>query len=392
MSQMPDPGRRPIDGLVFHGPARPPAVERLCLDPPGRGEVRVRMVGSGVCHSDLHVVDGDWERPSGVVLGHEGAAIIEELGPGVRERPADDPAGAVPSADGGLRAGDLVVLSWVAPCGSCPACSRGEAWLCGSPLGAGHRLAPDLVRLHRDDGSPVGVYSGIGTFSTGQVVSAAAAIPVDPQTPPAVAVLIGCAASTGVGAVRNTAGVRSGESVVIVGLGGVGLSALMAALDAGADPVVAVDLEPAKRDLALALGATHAFGPADAPAGVSALARSGVDHVLECIGLASTVELAVDLVRPGGTATLVGMTRQADRAGLDVYRVVHEGKRVIGSCYGSIVPARDFPAIAADAVSGRLPLGRLVSETIGLADVGRALDALRRRDGARRVVLFPADA
>jgi S-(hydroxymethyl)glutathione dehydrogenase/alcohol dehydrogenase len=347
------------------------------------------MVGSGVCHSDLHVVDGDWERPPGVVLGHEGAAIVEELGPGVRERPADVPAGTLTSGVGaGHRVGDLVVLAWVAPCGSCPACARGEAWLCATPLGGGHRLAPDLVRLRRGDGSPIGVYSGIGTFSTGQVVAAAAAVPVDPRTPPEVAALIGCAASTGVGAVRNTAGVQSGESVVIVGLGGVGLSALMAAVDAGADPVVAVDLEPAKRALALSLGATHALGPAEVIAGAGGFASLGVDHVLECVGLTDTVELAVDMVRPGGTVTLVGMTPQADRAGLDVYRVAHEGIRVLGSCYGSIVPARDFPAIAADAVSGRLPLGRLVTETIGLADVGGALDAMRRRDGARRVVLY----
>ncbi len=389
MLEPPPPDRRPVEGLVFHGPARPPAIERLWLDPPGPGEVRVRMVGSGVCHSDLHVVDGDWVRPSGVVLGHEGAAIVEELGPEVRERSPDVPAGTLASgAAAGHRVGDLVVLSWVAPCGSCPACARGEAWLCAAPLGGGHRLAPDLVRLHRDDGTPIGAYSGIGTFSTGQVVAAAAAIPVDPRTPPEVAALIGCAASTGVGAVRNTAGVQSGESVVVIGLGGVGLSVLMAAVDAGAMPVVAVDVEPAKRALALSLGATHVFGPAEAAAGLGVLASLGADHVIECIGLTDTVELAVDLVRPGGTVTLVGMTPQGDRAGLDVYRVVHEGKRVLGSCYGSIVPARDFPAIAADAVSGRLPLGRLVSETIGLADVGRSLEAMRRRDGARRVVRF----
>ncbi len=389
MPAPPTPPRHPVHGLVFHGPARPPAIEGLWLDPPGRGEVRVRMVSSGVCHSDLHVVDGDWERPADVVLGHEGAAIIEELGPGVRERPADVPAGILASGTAaGHRVGDLVVLSWVAPCGACPACGRGEAWLCAKPLGGGHRLAHDFVRLRRDDGSPMGVYSGIGTFCTGQVVAAAAAIPVDPRTPPEVAALIGCAASTGVGAVRNTAGVQLGESVVIVGLGGVGLSALMAAVDAGATPVVAVDLEPAKRALALSLGATHAFGPAEAVASVGILASLGVDHVLECIGLTDTVELAVDLVRPGGTVTLVGMTPQAERAGLDVYRVVHEGKRLLGSCYGSIVPARDFPAIATDVMSGRLPLDRLVSETIELADVGRALEAMRRRDGARRVVRY----
>ncbi len=179
-----------------------PAVRRrsrTCgLIHPDHGEVRVRMVGSGVCHSDLHVVDGDWERPVDVVLGHEGAGVIEELGPGVQERAPGDPPEL-----GGLRVGDLVVLAWTAPCGACPSCSRGEAWLCSAPMGSGHRLDPGSVRLHRADGSAVGVYSGIGTFCTGQVVAAQAVIPVDPRTPYAVAALIGCAATTGVGAVRQ---------------------------------------------------------------------------------------------------------------------------------------------------------------------------------------------
>ena len=157
---------------------------------------------------------------------------------GVVERPADAPIG-----EEGLRVGDLVVLAWTAPCRLCRACARGEAWLCVSPRGAGHRLAPELVRLHRSDGTPVGAYSGIGTFSTGQVVAAEAAIPIDPGTPPEIAALIGCAVTTGVGAVLNTARVQSGESVVVVGAGGVGLSAIMAAADAGARFVVAVERE-----------------------------------------------------------------------------------------------------------------------------------------------------
>ena len=199
-------------GLLFEGPGRPLRVAELTLDPPGEGEVLVRMVASGVCHSDLHVVDGDWSRPTGVVLGHEGAAVVESLGPGV---------------SAGLRPGDLVVLAWTAPCDRCASCRRAEPWLCADPRGSGHRLAPDLVRLRRPDGRAVGVYSGIGTFGERQVVSAEAAIPIDGRTPPQVAALIGCAVTTGVGAVLETAGVRSGESVVVVGLGDVA-----AALDA----------------------------------------------------------------------------------------------------------------------------------------------------------------
>jgi len=372
-----------IRGAVFEGARRPLRLEQLALDAPGPGEVRVRMVASGVCHSDLHVVDGEWTRPSNVVLGHEGAAIVEELGPGVVERPID-----AAIDEEGLHVGDLVVLAWTAPCRLCRACARGEAWLCVSPRGAGHRLAPELVRVHRSDGTPVGTYSGIGTFSTGQVVAAEAAIPIDPGTPPELAALIGCAVTTGVGAVVNTARVHSGESVVVIGAGGVGLSAIMAAADAGARFVIAVEREHAKRELATSAGATHAVPPERAMATVLDLTTDGADHVLEAIGLTQTVELAISLTRPGGTTTLVGMTPQQDRAAVDVYRFVEDGRRLLGSNYGSAVPARDFPRIAAAYADGRLPLDLLVSERIGLDGLEGALEALRRREGARRVVVF----
>lgn len=379
--------RTPVRGLVFHGPVRAPMVEELLLDPPGRGEVRVRMLASGVCHSDLHVVDGEWQRPAGVVLGHEGAAIVEELGAGVDERAPDAPFDA-----GGLRVGDLVVLVWTAPCGACAACTRGQVWLCRDPRGAGHRLAPDQVRVHRADGSGLGVYSGIGTFCSRQVVAAEAAIAIDPATPPPVAALIGCAASTGVGAVRNTAAVGAGESVVVIGLGGVGLAALMAAVDVGADPVVAVDVEPGKLELAGELGATEALMPEAFATFAASLPDGGLDHVLECSGRIETAELAVRAVRTGGTVTLVGMTPMGDRLGIDVYRFVEDGTRLLGSNYGSIVPTRDVPRIAADASAGRLPLDRLISETIGLDEVDAAFEAMRRREGGRRIVVFDRSA
>ena len=374
-----------VRGAVFDGPGRPVTIQDLWLDPPGPGEVRVRMVAAGVCHSDLHVVDGEWERPPGVVLGHEGAAIIEELGPGVRERPA-----GTPPDRGGLRVGDVVVLAWTAPCDSCSACLRGQPWLCLDPRGGGHRLAPDLVRLHRRDRSPVGVYSGIGTFATRQVVAAEAAIPVDPTTPPEIAALIGCAVTTGVGAVVNTAAVAPGQSVAVIGAGGVGLASVMAAAAAGAHPIMAIDRESAKRDLALRAGATHAVAPEDAAGSMHELTDGGADVVFEAIGLVETVGLAVALTRAGGTTVLVGMTPQADRAGIDVYEFVESGRRLLGSNYGSAVPARDFPRIAAAYAEGRLPLDLLVTERITLDRLDSAFDAMSRRDGARRVVMYEA--
>jgi S-(hydroxymethyl)glutathione dehydrogenase/alcohol dehydrogenase len=358
-------------GAVFVGAREPLSLEPFALDEPMRGEVLVAMVASGVCHSDLHVVDGEWARPTDVILGHEGAGIVRAVGEGV-----DEP-----------RVGDLVVLAWNAPCGACGPCRRGEVWLCRAPRTAGHRLAPEQVRARRLDGRPLGVYHGTGTHATHQVIDAAAAIPIDPRTPHDVAALIGCAATTGVGAVRNTAAVRAGESVVVLGLGGVGLAALMAAVEAGAD-VIAIDSQPDKLSLATALGASHALEPAGSPEQVRRLADGGADHVFEAIGLVATSELAIACVRPGGTVTLVGMIAQADRIPIDGYRFVEDGIRLLGSNYGSAVPSRDFPRIASDVVSGRLPLGRLVTEHIGLDGIDDALEAMRRRDGARRVVMF----
>lgn len=376
-------GRTSVRAAVFLGAAAGFRVEDLLLDPPGPGEVRVRMLASGVCHSDLHVLDGDWERPAPVVMGHEGAGIVEALGPGVGTHPGE-PA-----------AGELVVLAWTAPCGACPACARGEGFLCADPGGAGHRRAAADVRLRRPDGTPVGVYSGIGTMATHQVVAAKAAIPVDPALPAAEAALLGCAVTTGVGAATRTAGIRAGETVVVFGLGGVGLSAVMGAALARAARVVAVDRVPAKLELAQALGATDAVLAGDGPATRAALLRllpGGADHAVEAIGLAATAELALEVVRPGGTVTLVGMTPQGVRAGVDVYAFVERGIRLLGSNYGSAIPAEVFPELARDAVAGRLPVGRLIEERIGLDDLAPAFEAMRRGDGARRVVIFDPPA
>jgi S-(hydroxymethyl)glutathione dehydrogenase/alcohol dehydrogenase len=353
-------------GAVFRGPRHPVQIEELALDPPQRAEVLVRMAAAGVCHSDLHVVDGEWERPAGVVLGHEGAGWVEAIGEGVT----------------GVKPGDLVVLAWTAPCGRCIACGRDEPWLCATPDGNGHRLAPDVSRLHGVvDGERIGAYSGIGTFGERQVVAESAAIPVDARTPPEIAALIGCAVATGVGAVRNTARADAGESVVVVGLGGVGLSAVMGAAMIGAHPITAIDTSPAKLDLAVQAGAHRTLLAAEA------LQAAGADHVLECIGLVGTIELAVDLVRPGGVVTVVGMTPQGQRASFDVYRLVEDGKQIRGSNYGSSIPARDFPQIAAEYLAGRLPLDLLVTDRIGLDELDDAFDAMRRGDGARRVIV-----
>ena len=379
------PGILDAEGVVFLGPGTM-EIAPYRVDPPGPGEVRIRMAASGVCHSDLHVLDGDWTRPAPTVMGHEGAGWVESVGPN--------------PGTNGPRVGDFVVLAWTAPCGRCASCRRAEGWLCLSPAGSGHRLRPADVRIRRPDGSALGAYSGIGTLGSVQVVAADAAIRVDPRTDPAVAALIGCAITTGVGAVTRTARVRPGESVAVIGLGGVGLAAVLGARLAGARRIVAIDRLAAKLDRAVELGASDAIVAAARPAATAAAVRSlladggtlgtadGVDHAFETSGTMSGVETAMAVVRPGGTTILVGMPAQGARVGLDVYAFVESGARILASNYGSAVPAEIFPEIARHAVNGSLPVERLIEARIGLAGVPAAFDALRRGDGARRVVIF----
>lgn len=395
------------DGVVFLGPGAM-EIAPYRVDPPGPGEVRVRMAASGVCHSDLHVLDGDWTRPAPIVMGHEGAGWVEAVGPDSVS--AAGGGAPLPRAGRGPRVGDLVVLAWTVPCGRCASCRRGEGWLCPTPPGSGHRLAPGDIRIRRPDGASLGAYSGIGTLGSVQVVAANAAIPVDPRTDPAIAALIGCAITTGIGAVTRTARVEPGQTVTVIGLGGVGLSAVLGARLAGAGRIVAVDRQPGKLDRATELGATDVLVAAASPGATAAALRTllsvgpdaagaspgaggaaaGADVAFEASGTVAGVETALAAVRPGGTIVLVGMPPQAARVGLDVYAFVESGARIVASNYGSAIPAETFGEIAHHAVDGSLPLERLIEARIGLGDVASAFDALRRGDGARRVVVFPA--
>lgn len=361
-------------GAVLRGPGRPLEVMSLSLDEPREGEVRVRMLASGVCHSDVHRADGDWgpvDDP--VVLGHEGAAVIEELGPGVSDRSV----------------GDLVALNWNVTCGSCTHCAADHGWLCLTAA-AGEHLMPDgTTRISTSDGTPVRAYLGIGTFAEQQVVPVSAAIPI-PEVAPEVAALIGCCVVTGYGAVVNAARVRPGATVAVIGLGGVGLSAVMAAAHAGAREVIAVDVAPAKLALARAVGATSTVDARDGDpvAAIARLSDGGADVTIECAGTARTAEVAVAAAAVGGTALFVGMPSIDATAAISPYDVVLRSVTVVGVNYGWSVPSRDFPRIAALVRDGSLPVGRLVDERIALDNVGRAMDLLRRGEGARRVIVF----
>jgi S-(hydroxymethyl)glutathione dehydrogenase/alcohol dehydrogenase len=370
-----------VRAAVLPRPGEPVSIEELELDPPGSAQIRVRMLASGVCHSDLHVRDDEWDRPGPIVMGHEGAGIVDALGPGVD------------GAATGLQPGRLVALSWMVPCGTCRSCLAGRSWACPDSPSFGHgRDTAGRTRAHRADGSDVLAYLSIGTMAETQVVPAAAAIPMPDGTPAEVAALIGCCVATGVGAVTKTAAVPVGASVAVIGLGGVGLSVVMGAKLAGAGRIVAVDRVPAKLELAADLGATHGIladpDPENTAKAIRDATDGGPDFAFEAIGRPATVELTIASLPPGGTAVLVGMTPQGERAAFDVYRFVDGGRQILGSNYGSAVAAVDFPRYAALHLAGRLPIERLVDRRIGLAEVEAAFDRLRRGEGLRSVIAF----
>ena len=361
---------------VIEQAGSPVRIEDLVLDGPREGEVRVRITASGVCHSDLHVRDGEWPRPGPFILGHEGAGVVEAVGPGVT-RP---------------QVGQQVALTWYYPCLRCPNCQAGRQWLCTGSGSLEHRSADGTSRAHRADGTEVRAYLSIGTMAERTVVPAEAAIPIDDEVAPEVAALIGCCVSTGVGAVLKTAEVPAGASVAVFGLGGVGLSVVMGAVIAGATRIVAVDRVAEKLERARELGATHTVLAGDPDATVAAVraaaGEGGPDYAFEAIGAAVTVEQSIAVLPPGGKAVLVGLTPFGQRASFDVFPFVDGSRRILGSNYGFAVAATDFPRYAELHLAGRLPIDRLVDARIALDDLEDAFARMRRGEGVRRVITF----
>jgi S-(hydroxymethyl)glutathione dehydrogenase/alcohol dehydrogenase len=363
-------------GAVLRAGGRPVTIETLDLAEPRSGEVRVRILASGVCHSDLHVRDGEWPRPTPIVMGHEGAGVVEAVGPGIRS----------------LAVGQPVALSWLVPCGVCRSCGAGRTWACPDSPSFRHRSADGTTVLTDAKGDPVLSYCGIGTMAGATVVPEAAAIALPEGVDPAVAALIGCCVSTGVGAVVKTAEVPRGASVAVIGLGGVGLSCVMGAVLAGAGRIVAIDRVPAKLDAARALGATDGLlAGDDRSATIEALREltdGGPDFAFEAIGRVATVELAIECLPLGGTAVLVGMTPAGAQASFAVYPFVDGSRRILGSNYGFADPPVDFPRYAARHLAGQLPVERLIDRRIALDDLEGAFDRLRSGEGLRQVVIF----
>lgn len=353
--------------------SRPLSIETVHLDAPQRGEVLVRIEAAGLCHSDLSVIEGNRPRPLPMALGHEAAGVVEALGEGV-----DD-----------LELGDHVVMAFMPSCGHCRPCAEGRPALCepgaaangrGELTGGGMRLSQGGERLHH--------HLGCSAFATHAVVARTSLVRVDPALPMPIAALFGCAVLTGVGAVVNTAQVRAGEAVVIVGLGGVGLAALLGAIAAGACPVIAVDLSDDKLALAKDLGATAAF---DARSGdvverVRAATGGGADHAFEFAGSAAALKSAYAMTRRGGTTITAGLPPPGVEAGIDIVSLVGEERTVKGSYIGTCVPSRDIPRYIALYQAGRLPVDRLLTGTIALDDINAGFDRLREGKCVRLVV------
>lgn len=354
--------------------SRPLSLSTLELDPPAAGEVLVRMEAAGVCHSDLSVVDGNRARPVPMLLGHEASGRVELLGPGVSD----------------LAVGQRVVMTFLPRCGECAGCATGGRMPCGpgSVSNAAGELLGGGRRLSRD-GIPVHHHLGVSAFATHAVVDTRSVVAVEDDVPPAVAAVLGCAVLTGGGALLNAARPEAGQSVMVIGLGGVGMAALLTAVALGVGDVVAVDGLASKRDQALELGATRALSPdelADAVARSDHGARA--DVVVEAAGNARAFEAAVAATAPGGRTVTVGLPHPDARATISPLALVSEARTVIGSYLGSAVPARDIPVFAQWWRVGRLPVEALVSSTIGLDDLNHAMDQLAAGRAVRQVVQF----
>ncbi|WP_329534859.1 Zn-dependent alcohol dehydrogenase [Streptomyces sp. NBC_01450] len=359
-----------VRAAVLPAVGAPLEIAEIDLPAPGPGQVRVRLAAAGVCHSDLSLSDGTMRVPVPAVLGHEGAGTVVSVGEGVT----------------GIAPGDGVVLNWAPSCGSCHACSLGEVWLCANALtGAG-----DVYARRASDGSDLHPGLNVAAFAEETVVAAGCVLPVPDGVPLTDAALLGCAVLTGYGAVHHSARVQAGETVAVFGAGGVGLAALQAARIAGASQVIAVDVSPEKESLAREAGATDYVVASDATAREirSLTGKQGVDVAVECVGRAVTIRAAWDSTRRGGRTTVVGIGGKDQQVTFNALEIFHWGRTLSGCVYGNSDPARDLPVLAEHVRAGRLDLGTLVTERIGLDGIAGAFENMVAGKGGRALVVF----
>ncbi|MFD1716257.1 zinc-binding dehydrogenase [Georgenia deserti] len=366
---------RTITAAVLREIGQPLHVERLKLADPGDEEILVEIEAAGVCHSDLHYLRGELAAPLPLVPGHEGSGRVVSVGP---------------RTSGAIRPGDRVALLWRPNCGRCAQCLAGAPIMC--ELGGVQAKVgglPNRAIKMSDGAGAVHHLMGVSCFSDHVVVHERSVVTVPEDIPAEVAAIAGCAVITGVGAVRNVIGTCVGEPVVVMGIGGVGLAAIMGAKLAGAHPLIAVDIDNSKLALARRLGATHTVNSreADPVAEVFGVADSGAAWVIEAIGHPQTLSAAMRMLRPRGTVIAVGLGAGGQTFEVPINELVQRQKRVVGSLYGSSIPALDLPAIFDLYRSGRLPLDELVGERFALEDISDAFGALASGAVGRSIIV-----
>jgi S-(hydroxymethyl)mycothiol dehydrogenase len=356
-------------GAIARLPGEPVSIEEFTIDDPGPNEVLVRILASGVCHTDLGVKSGTYGTDGfPFLLGHEGAGVIEAVGPGVTRH----------------KAGDHVILAWRAPCGTCRFCLAGKPNFCAASLNAEKRM-----RTH--DGKLLNQVLGIGTFCTHTLVHADQAVHYDAALPAAQMSLIGCGVMTGVGAALYAADVQPGTSVAVFGCGGVGDSVISGARLAGATTIIAVDIDPRKLEWAKEFGATHTVDAyqSDPVAQIKALTGgNGVNYSFEAVGIPATWEQALWCRDLAGTCIIIGVPGPGPTMKLDLQRFFDLGGRLGVSWYGDCLPTRDFPMLAEWYRQGRLNLDKILSRTINLDETEAAFDAMKRGETLRSVIVF----
>ncbi|NEA23025.1 zinc-binding dehydrogenase [Actinomadura bangladeshensis] len=353
--------------------SRPLEIADLRLDPPGPGELLIRIGAAGLCHSDLSVINGSRPRPLPMALGHEAAAEVVETGPGTEFAP-----------------GDHVVLAFVPACGHCERCVGGRPALCGpgaAANGAGTLLGGGK-RFVAPDGTRPNHHLGVSAFSEYTVVSSRSAVKIDRDLPFDIAALFGCAVLTGAGAALHSAAVTPGDTVAVFGLGGVGLAAVLAAKAAGAAKIYAIDLVPDKLALAEKLGAHPVQGGPDATDALRDLTSGGAEKVIDTTGVVPVLEQAYAATRPGGTTVTVGLPAPNTPLTLPALSLVAEEKTLRGSYLGSCVPRRDVPRFIAMYRNGVLPVDALLSGRLPLDAVNEGFDALHTAQAVRQLIEF----
>ncbi len=361
-----------VRGVVARAKGEPVTLETVLVPDPGPGEALVRVQACGVCHTDLHYREGGITDDFPFLLGHEAAGVVEQVGPDVTE----------------VAPGDFVILNWRAVCGNCRSCRRGRPWHCFDTHNATQRMT-------LADGTPLTPALGIGAFAEKTLVAAGQCTKVDPAAPPTAAGLLGCGVMAGLGAAINTGGVTRGDSVAVIGCGGVGDAAIAGANLAGAAVIIGVDVSPAKLALARGFGATHTVDAreADVVAAIRELTGGhGADVVIDAVGTPETYRQAFYARDLAGTVVLVGVPTPEMRLELPLLDVFGRGGALKSSWYGDCLPSRDFPMLIDLYRQGRLDLGAFVSEKVRLDQVEEALSRMVSGDVLRSVVVFPGAA